>query len=102
MSATTAVGSKLASKGAEKKRGGRKTKAEWRKKIDIADVEEGLEEMREEERQGGAVVEKRQDTDLFVVDVAGDEKTKIQQRQRKKLRVDEILDRRSKVPAAII
>ncbi|KAJ2368662.1 hypothetical protein IW150_005348, partial [Coemansia sp. RSA 2607] len=85
-----------------KSRGGRKSKADWRKKIDLADVEEALEEKREDERENGAPVEERKNADLFTVDIAGDEQTKKKLRQKKKLRVDEILDRRSKVPAAII
>ncbi|KAJ2779759.1 hypothetical protein H4R18_003830 [Coemansia javaensis] len=83
-------------------RGGRKGKAAWRKNIDLADVEAGLEERREEERQGGAVVEKRQDGDLFTMDTAGDDKTRAQVRARRGLRVDEILGRRSKVPAPVL
>ncbi|KAJ1843459.1 hypothetical protein LPJ73_005488, partial [Coemansia sp. RSA 2703] len=53
-------------------------------------------------RENGAPVEERKNADLFTVDIAGDEQTKKKLRQKKKLRVDEILDRRSKVPAAII
>ncbi|KAJ1724200.1 hypothetical protein LPJ53_001538 [Coemansia erecta] len=85
-----------------KSRGGRKSKADWRKNIDIADVEEALEEKREDERENGAPVEERKNADLFTVDIAGDEQTKRRLRQKKKLRVDEILDRRSKVPAAVV
>ncbi|KAJ2153029.1 hypothetical protein GGH15_006015, partial [Coemansia sp. RSA 562] len=67
---------------AKKTRGGRKNKSDWRGKIDLGDVEQGLEEMREEERHGG-VIEKRGDADLFVMDTAGDEKTKARVRQKK-------------------
>ncbi|KAJ2508910.1 hypothetical protein IWW47_000337 [Coemansia sp. RSA 2052] len=82
--------------GVKKTRSGRKGKADWRKNIDLADVEEGLEERREEERQGG-VVETRKDQDIFMTDVVGDQKTKQKLQQKKKLRVDEILGKRSGV-----
>ncbi|KAJ1874167.1 hypothetical protein H4R99_004392 [Coemansia sp. RSA 1722] len=99
MSATTAS----SNAGSEKKqRGGRKTKSDWRKKIDLTDVEEGLEERRDEERKGGAPITQQQDTDLFVVDIAGDAKTKTRLKSKKKLRIDEILDTRSKVPVTAI
>ncbi|KAJ2877487.1 hypothetical protein FB639_003733, partial [Coemansia asiatica] len=89
--------------GEKKQRGGRKTKSDWRKKIDLTDVEQGLEERREEERKGGAPIDQQNDAELFVVDVAGDEKTKtIQKKQKKKLRIDELLDARSKVPVPVI
>ncbi|KAJ2454011.1 hypothetical protein EV183_001851 [Coemansia sp. RSA 2336] len=86
---------------AKKARTGRKRKTDWRKNIDLEDVETGLEEIREEERQGG-IIEKRQDSDLFVMDTAGDEKTKARVRQTKGLRLDEILNRRSSVPVPVL
>ncbi|KAJ1989377.1 hypothetical protein GGI25_002812 [Coemansia spiralis] len=97
----SALSSDAGEKTTKKTRGGRKGKSDWRKGIDLADVEAGLEELREEERQGG-IVEERQDTELFVVDVAGDEKTKSKQKQMKKLRVDEILGKRSNVKVPVL
>ncbi|KAJ2079977.1 hypothetical protein H4R24_003412 [Coemansia sp. RSA 988] len=87
----------------KKTRGGRKSKSksEWRKKIDLDDVEDGLEELREEERQGGTM-DRRQDTDLFTVDTGGDEKTRARTKPKKGLRVDEILGKRSSVPSPVI
>ncbi|KAJ1729313.1 hypothetical protein LPJ61_003587 [Coemansia biformis] len=86
-----------------KTRGGRKGKsAAWRKDIDLADVEAGLEERREEEKQGGAVVEKRQDSELFMMDIAGDDKTRARVASQRGLRVDEILGRRSKVAVPVL
>ncbi|KAJ2767237.1 hypothetical protein IWQ56_003408, partial [Coemansia nantahalensis] len=86
-----------------KTRGGRKGKTTaWRKNIDLADVEAGLEERREEERLGGGAVEKRQDGDLFTMDTAGDAKTRAQVRSAKGLRVDEILGRRSNVAVPVL
>ncbi|KAJ2723349.1 hypothetical protein GGI07_002702 [Coemansia sp. Benny D115] len=81
--------------------GGRKGKAAWRKNIDLSTIESGLDEMRDDAIQGGRVTE-RHDSDLFVVDSQGDSKALAQQKQKKKLRLDEILDRRSKVPAAVV
>ncbi|KAJ2747859.1 hypothetical protein GGI20_000154 [Coemansia sp. BCRC 34301] len=86
----------IAAAGTKKARTGRKGKADWRKNIDLADVEAGLEERREEERNGGAV-EARRDQDIFMTDVVGDQRTKQKQLQKKKLRVDEILGKRSGV-----
>ncbi|KAJ2845175.1 hypothetical protein IWW36_004891 [Coemansia brasiliensis] len=86
---------------AKKARTGRKRKTDWRKNINLDDIETGLEEMREEERQGG-IIEKRQDSDLFVMDTAGDEKTKARVRHTKGLRLDEILNRRSSVPVPVL
>ncbi|KAJ1953079.1 hypothetical protein EC988_003197 [Linderina pennispora] len=85
----------------KKVQGGRKGKRAWRKNIDLGDVEQGLEELREEEREGGSAVQDRQDTDLFVVDIAGDAKTK-RKMQEKKLKMDEILGRRSSVPVPVL
>ncbi|KAJ2341455.1 hypothetical protein GGH91_003850 [Coemansia sp. RSA 2671] len=96
MSAVASESPVAAAVGSKKTRGGRKGKAAWRKNIDLTDVEEGLEEKREEERQGG-VVEGRKDQDIFMTDVVGDQKTKQKLQQTKKLRVDEILGKRSGV-----
>ncbi|KAJ2614207.1 hypothetical protein H4S08_001830 [Coemansia sp. RSA 1365] len=95
--------SSVASGVTKKTRGGRKSKSksEWRKKIDLGDVEDGLEELREEERHGG-IMDKRQDNDLFTVDTEGDEKTRASTKAKKGLRVDEILGKRSSVPAPVI
>ncbi|KAI8324600.1 P60-like protein [Martensiomyces pterosporus] len=86
----------------KKVQGGRKGKKAWRKNIDLEDVEDGLEELREEERQGGAAIQERKNADLFTVDVAGDSKTKASLVKKKKLRLDEILGRRSKVDVPVI
>ncbi|KAJ2899127.1 hypothetical protein IWW38_001119, partial [Coemansia aciculifera] len=45
----------------------------------------------------GGVVEERKDQDIFMTDVVGDQKTKQKMQQTKKLRVDEILGKRSAV-----
>lgn len=88
------------SQSGKKSRGGRKTKSDWRKNIDLNDVEKGLRDKQDEELEGG-VIEERQDQDLFVTDVAGDQQTK-KSLQTKRLRIDEILEKRSSVPAAVI
>ncbi|KAJ1938082.1 hypothetical protein FBU59_004555 [Linderina macrospora] len=85
----------------KKVQGGRKGKRAWRKNIDLGDVEQGLEELREEEREGGSAVQDREDEDLFTVDIAGDAKTK-RQMNEKKLKMDEILGRRSSVPVPVL
>ncbi|KAJ1960879.1 hypothetical protein GGI12_003563 [Dipsacomyces acuminosporus] len=85
----------------KKVQGGRKGRRAWRKNIDLEDVEEGLEELREEERQGGAAIQDRKDADLFVVDIAGDSNTR-SKFKNKKLRLDEILGKRSKVEVPVL
>ncbi|ETN41910.1 uncharacterized protein HMPREF1541_03849 [Cyphellophora europaea CBS 101466] len=75
----------------------RKGKKAWRKNVDITEVQQGLESLREEIRQGGPVSEKRSD-ELFVVDTAGSEDIKKKHQLHKPLKVDEILAQRSAVP----
>ncbi|RKP10215.1 ribosome biogenesis protein Nop53/GLTSCR2 [Thamnocephalis sphaerospora] len=85
----------------QKRKGGRKGKKEWRKNVDIADVEENLAELVEEEIAGGKLHE-RKDEDLFTVDVTGNEKAaKRAKGEPKKLRVEQILEKRSHVPAPL-
>jgi nucleolar protein 53 len=50
----------------------RKGKKAWRKNVDIAEVQDGLESLREEIRQGGPLSEKPSE-ELFVIDTAGSE-----------------------------
>merc|ERR1712176_109056 len=51
----------------KKRKGSKNKKKSWRKNTDIADVEEHLEDLRREERTGGAVNEV-EDDQLFFVD----------------------------------
>ncbi|KAF8893071.1 P60-like protein [Infundibulicybe gibba] len=67
----------------------RKGKRAWRKNIDIGDVEDGLEGLREEERVTGTILQKTKDSDLFEIDVTGDDR----------INIDKILSQRSAVPA---
>ncbi|KAG9128573.1 hypothetical protein FRC07_000006 [Ceratobasidium sp. 392] len=77
----------------------RKGKKAWRKHVDIEDVEDTLEEMRDEERITGGPVHTKSDSELFEVDVHGDEQLKRQQQKHKLLRSEQILAERSAVPA---
>ncbi|KAH9000566.1 tumor suppressor protein Gltscr2 [Lactarius hatsudake] len=52
----------------------RKGKKAWRKNVDIDDLEETLEALRDEERTLGSTLQKRTDSELFVVDTKGDDK----------------------------
>ncbi|KAF5310369.1 hypothetical protein D9611_012064 [Ephemerocybe angulata] len=52
----------------------RKGKKAWRKNVNIEDVEKGLEEIRSEERAVGTALHNLKDSDLFEVDVKGDDK----------------------------
>ncbi|KAK6512082.1 hypothetical protein TWF481_000979 [Arthrobotrys musiformis] len=79
----------------------RKGKKAWRKNVDITEVTTGLDQVRTEIIQGGIIAEKA-DADLFTVDTTGS--TNIRQkhfREVKPLKVDEILNARSSVPALI-
>ncbi|KAK6508190.1 hypothetical protein TWF506_010290 [Arthrobotrys conoides] len=79
----------------------RKGKKAWRKNVDISEVTTGLDQVRTEIIQGGIIAEKA-DSDLFTVDTTGS--TNIRQkhfREVKPLKVDEILNARSSVPALI-
>ncbi|KAG6005889.1 hypothetical protein E4U21_007523 [Claviceps maximensis] len=78
----------------------RKGKKAWRKNVDVADVEKGLEELNEEVTRGGVIREKRS-SELFTIDIQGDSRTskKLPKHIKKGLKADEILAQRSAVPA---
>ncbi|KAL9548846.1 hypothetical protein MBANPS3_005484 [Mucor bainieri] len=82
----------------KKAQSSRKGKKAWRKNVDITDVEEAQEELRSVERVIGKADDLK-DEDLFTIDVAGDTGVKRKLAKDKPLRVDEILDQRSAVPA---
>ncbi|CAG8638793.1 2376_t:CDS:2, partial [Ambispora gerdemannii] len=75
----------------------RKGKKAWRKNVDITQVEQTLEEIRSEERTIGGRLRDQSNEHLFVVDTVGD--SKVKQKIKKLLRIDEILASRSKIPA---
>ncbi|GFP58235.1 hypothetical protein ACSS6W_005429 [Trichoderma asperelloides] len=78
----------------------RKGKKAWRKNVDVTEVEEGLRELNDEIIRGGVIREKASE-DLFVLDVAGDSKIpqKFPKHVKKGLKADEIINKRSAVPA---
>ncbi|EXJ94452.1 hypothetical protein A1O1_02848 [Capronia coronata CBS 617.96] len=76
----------------------RKGKRAWRKNVDISDVQQGLETLREEIIQGGPLAEKPSE-ELFALDTQGSEKIKKKYKVQKPLKIDEILTKRSAVPA---
>ncbi|KAF4637743.1 hypothetical protein G7Y89_g357 [Cudoniella acicularis] len=49
----------------------RKGKKAWRKNVDVTEIQEGLEEVRDEIIKGGVIAEK-DSADLFILDTAGD------------------------------
>ncbi|KAF2873428.1 ribosome biogenesis protein Nop53/GLTSCR2 [Massariosphaeria phaeospora] len=84
---------------AQYKQPSRKGKKAWRKHVDVTQVQEGLEEVRDQIIQGGVIAEKASD-ELFAIDTGGS--TDIQKRYQKRhkpLKVDEILSERSAIPA---
>ncbi|KIN00244.1 hypothetical protein OIDMADRAFT_124316 [Oidiodendron maius Zn] len=77
----------------------RKGKKAWRKNVDVTDIQEGLEEVRDELIKGGVIAEK-DSSELFMLDTAGDASiAKKLLKSSKPLRADEIIARRSAVPA---
>ncbi|TQV92975.1 hypothetical protein V2A60_003704 [Cordyceps javanica] len=78
----------------------RKGKKAWRKNVDVTEVQQGLEELNEEIIQGG-VIRERDSADLFAIDVKGDSQIskKFPKHAKKSLKADEILNKRSAVPA---
>ncbi|KAI9757591.1 MAG: Glioma tumor suppressor candidate region protein 2 [Chaenotheca gracillima] len=77
----------------------RKGKRAWRKNIDISEVQQGLDDVREEVIRGGVIAEKPSD-ELFAFDTSGDKGIqRAYQKTHKHLKADEILAQRSAVPA---
>ncbi|KAF8801238.1 P60-like protein [Phlegmacium glaucopus] len=79
----------------------RKGKKAWRKNVDIGDVEQGLEGLRQEERVTGTILQKIKDSDLFTVDLIGDEQIRksTPRYSAAQLTSSKILAQRSAVPA---
>ncbi|CAG8465569.1 4999_t:CDS:2 [Scutellospora calospora] len=77
----------------------RKGKKAWRKNVDITEVEEALERIREEERTLGGNLNDIPTEKLFAVDVKGvpEVKTKIDKKFAK-LHIDQVLENHSKIP----
>ncbi|VDB96656.1 unnamed protein product [Peniophora sp. CBMAI 1063] len=86
---------------AQRTQGSRKGKKAWRKNVDLDEVEQGLEEVREEERQFGSALHRKKDEDLFVVDTAGDDtvRKRLPKLSTRSLTAAKILAQRSAVPA---
>ncbi|KAM0716961.1 hypothetical protein Q7P37_006813 [Cladosporium fusiforme] len=79
------------------KQSSRKGKKAWRKNVDVDDLQQGLENAREEVILGG-IISERPASDLFAVDIAGDEHVARKQKSQKQLKADEIVAQRSAVP----
>ncbi|KAH7883124.1 P60-like protein [Phlebopus sp. FC_14] len=79
----------------------RKGKRAWRKNVDIQAVEQGLENLRTEERITGSILHHQTDDQLFVVDTNGDEQVRksLPRYSRSQLTSTKILLQRSAVPA---
>lgn len=76
----------------------RKGKKAWRKNVDISEVQQGLDEVRDEIIKTGGVIAERDSDELFTTDVSGDAEIAKQQAGKKLLKVDELLALRSAVP----
>ncbi|KAH6903331.1 ribosome biogenesis protein Nop53/GLTSCR2 [Coprinopsis sp. MPI-PUGE-AT-0042] len=79
----------------------RKGKKAWRKNVDIQEVEQGLEEIRAEERVVGTAVQNLKDDQLFQIDVKGDDNVRhvLPKFDKSQLTSAKILAQRSAVPA---
>ncbi|TIA15020.1 p60 domain-containing protein [Aureobasidium pullulans] len=77
----------------------RKGKKAWRKNVDITELQEGVEDVRDQIIQGGVLTERPAD-ELFVTDIKGSDSVQADFNKRhKSLKADEIIAQRSKVPA---
>ncbi|KAF2787605.1 P60-like protein [Melanomma pulvis-pyrius CBS 109.77] len=84
---------------AQYKQPSRKGKKAWRKNVDVTQVQDGLEEVRDQIIQGGVIAEKASE-ELFAIDTSGStEIAKAYNKRNKPLKVDEILAQRSAIPA---
>ncbi|KAF2708892.1 P60-like protein [Pleomassaria siparia CBS 279.74] len=84
---------------AQYKQPSRKGKKAWRKNVDVTQVQDGLEEVRDQIIQGGVISEKTADQ-LFAIDTSGSPAiAKAYNKRNKPLKVDEILAQRSAIPA---
>nr|POE71911.1 uncharacterized protein c22f8.09 [Quercus suber] len=75
----------------------RKGKKAWRKNVDLTEVSNGLDAVRDEIIQGGVFSERPSD-ELFTTDIAGDAEVAKRFKGKKLLKADEILGKRSAVP----
>lgn len=77
----------------------RKGKKAWRKNVDVTQVQDGLEEVRDQIISGGIIAEKASD-ELFALDTTGSKEIQAEySRRHKPLKVDQILAERSAIPA---
>ncbi|CAG8619112.1 10559_t:CDS:10 [Dentiscutata erythropus] len=77
----------------------RKGKKAWRKNVDISEVEEALEKIRDEEITLGGKISDISTEKLFSIDVKGDSEVKKKvDKKSAKLHIDLILENRSKIP----
>ncbi|KIW98138.1 uncharacterized protein Z519_01722 [Cladophialophora bantiana CBS 173.52] len=83
----------------------RKGKKAWRKNVDISTITSGLETLREEIIQHGRPLAEKEESELFTLDTTGSKEEALRQAKQvgthkgKILKMDEILGRRSAVPA---
>ncbi|KAL8650737.1 MAG: hypothetical protein Q9226_005013 [Calogaya cf. arnoldii] len=76
----------------------RKGKKAWRKNVDVSEIQQGLENVREEVIKGGIVAEKPSDA-LFTLDTTGSDVIRKSHKTSKPLKIDEIIAARSAVPS---
>ena len=69
----------------------RKGKKAWRKNVDISEVQQGLDDVRDEIIQTGGVIAEKDSDELFTTDIVGDPDVAKQLAGKKLLKVDELL-----------
>ncbi|KAK9244253.1 ribosome biogenesis protein Nop53/GLTSCR2 [Lipomyces tetrasporus] len=78
----------------------RKGRKAWRKNVDVSDIQQGLEKVREEKILVGTTLNALSSDQLFAVDTTASE-TALKKVGAKPLKVDEILAQRSAIPALV-
>ncbi|KAK9324289.1 ribosome biogenesis protein Nop53/GLTSCR2 [Lipomyces orientalis] len=78
----------------------RKGRKAWRKNVDVSDIQQGLEKVREEKILVGTTLNALSSDQLFAVDTTSSESA-LKKVGKKPLKVDEILAQRSAIPALV-
>ncbi|KAK9494688.1 ribosome biogenesis protein Nop53/GLTSCR2 [Lipomyces doorenjongii] len=78
----------------------RKGRKAWRKNVDVSDIQEGLEKVREEKILAGTTLNSLSSDQLFLVDTTASN-AGLKKVGKKPLKVDEILAQKSAIPALI-
>ncbi|KAI9293623.1 hypothetical protein K502DRAFT_350827 [Neoconidiobolus thromboides FSU 785] len=84
-----------------KTKANRKGKKQWRKNVDLTEVEQSLEQLEKQKITFGEKLSKKGDDELFTLDVGGAQEDEAKPEKKRKSTLDIILGKRSEVPAII-